>query len=408
MGIDYDPLAHRVRANPYPYYARLREEAPAFWVPSLEAYAISRHRDVVGILKNPGLFSSERAQRHSALLTALQHRSEMLARAATEIMLVGMDPPQHGRCRGLLKRAFTSSRIAALEPRIRAIARQHLDAMLVWGECDFMANLASPLPVTVIAEMLGIEPARRDDFRRWSNSAVASSTRLLEGADPAPFEAAYRELHDYLGGIIDERRREPRDDLISVLVEKGEQAQVLTPDEVIAFARLLLIAGNETTTNLLGNAMVALLGHPEQMELLREQPSLIPGAVEEALRYDSPVQGLSRAPVREVDIAGVTIPPGTLLLPLLASANRDPRAVDDSERFDVTRAPAPGHIAFGYGIHFCLGAPLARLEARIALEELLGATRHIAYAPGQQAHIHWGDSFLLRGPRALRLRVTRR
>jgi cytochrome P450 len=256
--------------------------------------------------------------------------------------------------------------------------------------------------------MLGIEPARRHDFKRWSDAAIAWSTLLQ-----APKEAVDRverdlkELRHYIEGMIEARRKEPGEDLISALVQGGEGEEVLTTEEAVAFCRLLLVAGNETTTNLLGNGLIALLRNPDQLERLSREPSLIPNAIEEMLRYESPAQAVFRITTQEVQLAGKTLPAGSPLMALLGSANRDPRRFPEPERFDITRE-VQGQVAFGYGIHFCLGAPLARLEARVVLEELLSPERRLSFAPGQREAIQWMPNFFLRGPRSLRMRAEPR
>jgi cytochrome P450 len=249
----------------------------------------------------------------------------------------------------------------------------------------------------IIAELLGVDPERKDQFKHWSDNVV-----LQIGASQEDAERMDEELEgfrEYFEATVEERRRQPRGDLISVLVQAEAQQQALTSDEVMGFIGLLLIAGNETTTNLLGNAVLALLAHPEQLARVLDDASLIPNLVEEALRYDAPVQFLFRVATQEVELAGTALPKGAAVLPLFGSANRDERRFTNAGRFDVTR-DAQGHVAFGHGIHFCLGAPLARLEARIALEALLFGFRDLALKEDRVERI---DSFFLRGPKRLPL-----
>jgi cytochrome P450 len=252
----------------------------------------------------------------------------------------------------------------------------------------------------VIAEMLGVPAERFEDFKRWSDSIVRAISGVASREDPEEAVETREEFLEYIAEVVAERRQSPRDDLISTLVQAGEGEGTLTEGEAIAFTMLLLVAGNETTTNLIGNAVLALLAHPQELARVRANPGLVPALVEETLRYDSPVQGLFRQTTEDVELAGTSLPKGALLMLLFASANRDERQFPDPERFDVTRNPR-GHLAFGFGIHFCLGAALARLEARIALESLLARCDEISRP---EEAVEWIDSLLLRGPRSLPLR----
>jgi cytochrome P450 len=421
--IEYDPFSPRFRDDPYPSYAALRRDAPVYRVPSNGAFVVARYEDVAYVLRRVELFSSNAMMRvlqsgytsgGSAMGTGLPPEealrlAEMIrtmpinpVEAMAARSLIASDPPVHGPMRSLVNRGFTPRKIAALEPRVRAIARGLLDAIEAKGELEFQREYAIPLPVTVIAELLGVEPDRVDDFKRWSDAAVASSTGAAVGYTAETILRNFSELSSYMIAVIEERRRAPKDDLISTLVraESGETA--LTPAEVVMFTLLLLIAGNETTTNLLGSTMLALFRHPEQLELVRREPARIPALVEEALRWDGPIQFLVRNTRQDVELAGVKIPEGATVIPLLGSANRDDAQFPDGERFDVTRAPQ-GHLGFGFGNHFCLGASLARLEMRVALEELLGRFSRFERL---EEGVEYIDSFLIRGLRRLPLRLT--
>jgi cytochrome P450 len=315
--------------------------------------------------------------------------------------LIGADPPVHGPLRNLVNRGFTPRRIAALEPRIRAIARDALNALEGERESDLVARFFMPLPVTVIAELLGVEPERSAQFKHWSDVVVSGSTGSAAGG-AEQMVRVFGEMTAYVTSITQARRAQPRDDLISTLLraEVGETA--LTPFEITMFITLLLVAGNETTTNLLGNTLLALIEHPRQLAAVRRDPSLIPALVEEMLRWDTPVQFLVRRATQDVELAGTKVPAGATVMPLLASANRDDAQFPDGERFDPKR-DSSGHLGFGFGIHFCLGASLARLEARVALEELL--ERYAGFERAS-ARVEYVDSYLIRGPRRLPLRLA--
>jgi limonene-1,2-epoxide hydrolase len=287
----------------------------------------------------------------------------------------------------------------ALEPRIRKIAERLRDRFLPAGTCDLMADFAVPLPVIVIAELLGVDSDRQHDFKRWSDALLRAVFDRPDAEEAARIGQCLQELSDYFEEVIAARRRQPADDLISTLVRAEEADGVLTADEVRVFVFTLLVAGNVTTTNLIGNTAVALLEHPEELARATRDLALVPSLVEEALRYDSTSQLLFRTATEDVTLAGVTIPAGSLVAPLFASANRDERVFDDPDRFDVTRDPKD-HLAFGHGIHFCLGAPLARLEARVAFETLLPRLVHPVLTEDQ---VEWIDSVILRGPIRLRL-----
>jgi cytochrome P450 len=419
--IAYDPFSEAQRTNPYPQYAELRRRTPVYRVESSGNYVVSRYADVLHVLRHPELFSSIAMQQMmlsafapgtgtagmgftgadaARLIEVMRELPVSLPDVLASRSLIAADPPVHGPMRSIVNRGFTPRQIAALEPRVRAIARAALDAVEGKGEFDLVHDYAIPLPVTVIAEMLGIEPDRHADFKRWSDCIVSGITGAAAGMRPEILLQAFKELSEYVTGVIDARRAQPREDLISTLTraEAGETA--LTPVEILMFTLLLLVAGNETTTNLLGNTLLALLEHPGELARVQRDPRLVPGLVEEALRFDSPAQFLFRRATQDLEIAGTRIPAGATVMPLLGSANRDDAQFPDPDRLDVTRNPV-GHLGFGVGIHFCLGASLARLEARVALEELLG--RFTGFERTQPA-VEYIDSFLVRGPRSLPLR----
>jgi cytochrome P450 len=383
----FNPFAPEVRADPYPFYQRLRDEAPVHKLDGMGFWVVSRHEDVQYVLKSPHLFSSEGMAGPQG------------AEGKTKLMIT-TDPPDHTRLRNLVMRAFTPRMIAELEPRIREITHELLAGLERRAEFDVIGGLALPLPVRVIAEMLGVEPARQDDFKRWSDILVGRVMRISATPEQVAYEQAESSaFEEYFRWVIEDRRAHPREDLISALVQAEEEQGVLSADEVLAFAALLLVAGNETTTNLIGNLVLALLRNPDQLALLREDPSLVPGAVEEALRYDSPVQILFRIAREDVELGGQHIARGAMVWPVLGSANRDERRFREPDRFDVQRETS-GQVAFGHGIHFCLGAPLARLEGRLAMEQLVPHLAGLALPEEPPEYI---DAFFLRGLKRLRL-----
>ncbi|KFA87573.1 cytochrome P450 [Archangium violaceum] len=396
----FDVLNPEVINNPYPYFAELREKAPLFWLKSLQAHVVSRYEDVTYILKNPALFSSVDIRVNGQLAKETSPLDGSVAN------LVNSDPPIHTRLRGLVSRAFLPKRIAEMEPRVLELSRGLIAEMTARDEFDFMDGLASPLPVTVISEMLGIEVSRRRDFKRWSDSLIQSGAQTLRDGKP-PEEAIRntKEMSDYMSEIAEKRRLEPKGDLISLLVQSSDGVEALTPQEVNSFAIILLIAGNETTTNLLGNSLVSLIRNPEQYEWLRRNPTREACArvSEETLRYDSPVMGLMRRATQDVELSGGKVPEGSTVVAMLASANHDPRKFSNPERFDPERE-TNGLMSFGHGIHFCLGAPLTRLEAPVALKDLMERAPRLGFASRQPERIDYGGSFFLRGPRSLWLR----
>ena len=398
---DYNPLAPEVRADPYPYYAALRRESPVHQsIPGLPFFAVSRYADVMHVLHHPELFSSTALQILGQSGTGFGPNGGALAghRLIESAMMIAVDPPDHTRLRTLVGRGFTPRRIAALEPRIRELARRFLDAAVAVGRMDLVRDFAIPLPVTVIAELLGIEPERREQFKHWSDAIVIGLSGVGGEFGRDDVVRAADEMAEYFERMVAERRARPREDLLSVLVQ-AEQGDALATGEVLSFVFLLLIAGNETTTNLIGNATRALLAHPAALAQVEADPRLIPGLLEETLRYDSPIQAIPRKVMADVELAGTKLPKDAFAMVLFGSANRDEAQFHEPDRFDIHRNPQ-GHVAFGHGIHFCLGASLARLEARVAFEELLTRCRNLRL---EGEEIPLIDSTLLRGPKSLPL-----
>ncbi|MCH6468410.1 cytochrome P450 [Sinomonas terrae] len=355
-----DPLtALTEQLDPFPQYRRLRDESPVLFDVQREAWNVFRYDDVQRVLSDHRVFSSQLGgsggQRQGGLFAS---------------SLISTDPPRHRQLRSLVTQAFTPRAVDALGPRIAEIAEELLDRSAGAGEMDLIDDFAYPLPVIVIAELMGIPAVDRDRFRRWSD-VVVSQTRA--GGVPqgsGGHAEAQAEMGEYFLGMIERRRTEPGDDLISRLLAAQIEGEHLSVPELLGFCALLLVAGNETTTNLLGNAVLTFLERPHLVERLQADADALPAAVEEVLRFRSPVQSMYRIAAQDVTLSGEQIPAGSRLVAWIGSANHDERQFHDPEAFDVARTPNR-HLAFGQGIHFCLGAPLARLEARIALTALL-------------------------------------
>lgn len=366
MPIEYDPFSMQFRADPYPHYARLRAEAPVFYSQSARMWIVSRFEDVVGVLKEPNLFSSD------AMAAILAVGSQDGPGPRMPGNLVTYDPPEHTKLRNIVNRAFTPRRVESWRPLVEQLTRDCIQEMEQRGRFDVIADLAALAPVRVIAAILGIDPSRHTDFKRWANTITAAMTGSKRGVDPVASGAmqAGLELAQHLGEVIAARAAAPSDDVISVLA-RAQEGEVLTPIEVVGFAGVLTFAGTETTTNLIGNAVRVLAENEAVRARVLAEPALIPRLLEETLRWDSPVQYLFRRVTAPTEIAGTKVEENAFVCALLGSANRDPQQWGpDAEVFDLDRATS-GHLAFGFGAHFCLGAALARLEAECALRALL-------------------------------------
>ncbi|MFF5703774.1 cytochrome P450 [Streptomyces sp. NPDC012794] len=387
-------------ADPFPLYRHLREEAPVHRVViagGLEAWLVTRYEDALEALSDPRLSSDVRDATDPRLLRQLPgtEREAMLGN------MLRSDPPDHTRLRRLVSKAFTAHRVAGLRPRIQAVTDRLLDAVVPAGHADLVADLALPLPVTVIGELLGVHADDRHDFQRWTDQLI---TRGAEPPDPAVVNEAWQHMHAYVTGLLRDKRAHPGDDLLSDLVTARDEERRLTEDELIAMVFLLLAAGYITTVNLIAGGLAMLLAHPAQLARLHSDPGLLPGAVEEFLRYDGPVSpGIARFAREDVEIAGAWIPRGSTVLIASAIADRDPARFHDPERLDITRQDNP-HLAFGHGIHYCLGAPLARLEGEIAIGTALRRLPDLALAVPPDA-VPWRPGGL-RGPLSLPVTFT--
>lgn len=371
--MDFDILDPQLYAgDPFPVYAWLRDNDPVYWDEKNKLWIVSKYAEVAYVSKNPKLFCS---------------KFGVTPDTDIQISIVTMDDPRHTKLRSIVSRGFTPRMVATLEPRIRDIVRECIDAMADRGACDFVTELAVPVPLLVIAEMIGIPHEDRQAFWHWSDTMILAAGQhnnpeILEKAS-----TAYLEYASYLQQIFEDRRRHPREDLVSILVAAqdegtlGSDGENLSNDELLMFMTLLLVAGNETTRNGLSGGMHVLSEHPEELRRLVAHPELLPSAVEEILRWVAPIVGFRRTATQDTELRGRQIHEGDKVLMLYQSANRDAEIFAEPNRFDIRREPND-HLTFGIGTHFCLGANLARIELRIVFEELLRRLPDIQVAPG--------------------------
>lgn len=365
-----DLLHPASRQDPYPAYRALRDEDPVHWHARLGMRVVTRYDDVAHVVTSPKAFSVERFRRW-------EHRPGMQAVAdVLRHWAVYRDPPDHTRLRALLSHSFTPRRLETLRPRICAIVDALLDQAAACGTIDFITDVAFPLPATVIAIMLGVPLADIGQIKTWSNQIADFIGGARSGADAEHAGQGLLHACEYFRGLVRARRAHAGNDVLGVLLTAEERGETLTEDEVVANCVLLIFAGHETTTNLLGNGLYHLLRHPAQEVALRARPALVSSAVEEFLRYDAPVAGTIRIVAEDVELAGRGLHRGDVVAAMLAAANRDPRRFERADDLDVTRTPNR-HLAFGYGTHFCLGAGLARLEAQAAFDALLRRFRRL-------------------------------
>jgi cytochrome P450 len=412
--VDFDPLAPM--DDPYPVYRRLRDEVPVHHNEARRMWSVTRFDDAMHVLKTPELFSSR------AMFTMIMAggREEMppitreflrfVWKIVTKVRLnpfefftarnlIAEDGERHASMRAIVNRGFTPRQIASWEPRVRALVEQCVAPLRRGEPFDVVADLAIPVPVTIITEMLGIPPERSTDFKRWSDHVIRMTTsadRDLYRFEPKNTDPIL-DFMSTMRKLAQDRRANPRDDLISAIVAQQEGETALSNREVVQFVLLLLVAGNETTTNLIGNLANALLEHPDVLRAVAADPARIPDLVEEGLRYDSPVQVVFRTTTQDTELRGVRIPKGDFVAVFLGSANRDERRFASPDRLDLDR-DLQGFPGFGFGKHFCLGASLARLETRVAFEALVPELVRMERAEGAVTHV---DSFLVRGPKRL-------
>jgi cytochrome P450 len=384
------------KADPYPFYARMRAEAPVHRMTlpdKREAWLVVRYAEVAAVLKDER-FVKDRFKTPD--LAAKQPWIPKTFLPLTHNMLE-QDPPEHTRLRALVHKVFTPRLVEEMRRRVQSLTDQFLDAQIRAGHMDLIRDYALPLPSTIIAEMLGVPAEDRHRFHRWTNSMIIADTSKLSLLRTMPPVLA---LLRYVRKLVKKRRAASRDDLSSALVRAEEAGDHLSEDELVAMIVLLLIAGHETTVNLIGNGTLALLEHPEQMDQLRKNPAMIQSAVEEMLRYDGPLtMATERFAGEDVSVAGVAIPCNALVFAVLGSANRDDQQFPHPDKLDLARADNK-HVAFGLGIHYCLGAPLARLEGQIAINTLLQRAPALRLAVPREK-LRWRRGYILRGLNSL-------
>ena len=387
----FQPLDPETRRNPYALYARGREELPFFKHEDfpLPVTSVFRHADCLEILRDDTTWSNE------FQIAARQIEGEEAPELPPPSML-GSDGERHARLRGLVNKAFTPRIVARLGPRIEALAAELVREAAAIGEVDLIEALTYPLPVTIIAEMIGVPVADREQFKQWSDQAVSVlGAGFFTGIDPERVrsqQALLAEMRDYFVPLAEERERKPQEDLLTGLVQARHEGSRLSHEEMLQMLTLILVAGNETTTTLIGNSVLELLAHPDQCKRLREEPGLLPGAIEEVLRFASPVQFDPRRATRDVQLGERTVRENEFVLCWLASANRDERVFERADVFDITRPKGP-HLAFGFGVHYCLGANLARLEAAAAVGALLAGTSTIERSGDEALPLHTSPVF---------------
>ena len=351
-GVAYNPISDSVRNNPYEKYAELRSKDPIHRMRLINAWVLTRYEDVDMVLRDHRRFSNHDDDDR-------EYRSMLFH-----------DPPDHTRLRSLVSRAFTPRSVAELEPQIQRLVTELLDDIEGRDRFDLISDFAFPLPVTVIAEMLGVPAQDIDRFRDWSNDIALTVEPTLDDEQTRRMEESFQELLDYFEDIIERRLKEPQDDMITALLNVEAEGDRLSRGELLSTLTLLLVAGNETTRNFIGNGMLALLKHPDQLQRLRDNPDMLDSALDELLRYDSPVQMDQRMVYEDVEIRSHRIRAGQRVINAIGAANRDPEVFANPDKLDIGRREK-SHLSFGRGIHYCLGSPLAMMEGRIAFSALL-------------------------------------
>jgi cytochrome P450 len=395
--VEFNPLLSEFRTNPYPSYHQLRAVDPVHWSAFFGFWVLTRYADCVMVLRDAARFSVDPRDlaNYEVLIQGIGENRPLVQMQRRWMLL--LNPPDHTRLRTLVTKAFTPRVVEGMRPRIQEIVNSLLDTVQNDHLMDVVSDLAYPLPVVVIAGMLGVPAEDRDKFKGWSRELARTLDPIITPEVLTAGDEATVAFIDYFRALVAKRRRDPQDDLLSALIAAEEQGDRLSEDELLATAVLLFGAGHETTMNLIGNGLLALLRHPGQMEMLKRDPGLIHSAVEEFLRYDSSVQMTARTALTDIELDGKVVEKGQQAILLLGAANRDPVQFADPDRLDITRKDNR-HIAFSHGIHSCLGAPLARVEAQIAINTLL---RRMPTLRLQTEDLEWRETVTLRGLKTL-------
>jgi len=388
----FNPFVPSFKINPYLQYSRLRSDEPVHRSMALQAWILTRYEDCLNVLKDIENFSSDGRYASGEIGRAVREQRKTAPLGDVDSLLT-VDPPTHTHLRGIINREFTPRRVERLLPRIEEIACELCNDIDVLDEFDLIDSLALPLPVIVIAELLGIPPSDRQLFKEWSNKLAATTDVFNSEQAIKEAQETTQELILYFSDFMNARRRFPEDDLISAFVHAQSDGVELSDDEILAFSILLLVAGNETTTNLIGNGIMALVNNQKSFSLIKENPNQISAMVEEILRFDSPVQGVVRIAKNDLSFDGTDISAGEVVMAMVGAANHDPEQFVDPETFDINRLNNR-HLSFGLGPHFCLGAPLARLEASVLFKEFF---KRFSVIESARSDVERGGTLLLRG-----------
>lgn len=405
---DYNFFSEEVLECPFDFYKLAREEAPIYLLPGTNIYLVTRHADIRAMLKDTETFSSNFAH----LLSGSGENEEVQALYKGTVepadTLLTLDPPRHRVYRSLVNKVFSAKRVQQMHDYIEQIVDELIDGFIDDGECEYITAFASPLPLMVIADQLGIDRDLLPRFKVWSDSLAARLGGMVSPDEAKDIAIAVREYQEYILGVIAARRDEPRDDMISDLSNAEiDDGRKLNDAELISIVQQFLVAGNETTTSSLAGGLLSLIQHPEQMQLLRDNPQYMENTVEEILRTETPSAGLWRVVTKDIEFDGTKLPQGAMVMLRYAAANRDERVFEDAERFDICRHNADDHIAFGQGTHFCPGAMLARKEMIVAMNTFLARVDNIQLAEGKNDLTHW-PNMVLRGLKELHITFDKR
>jgi pimeloyl-[acyl-carrier protein] synthase len=398
----FNPFLPEFRADPYPFYDRLRSEDPVHWS-FMGVWVITRYADAIAVLRDPRFSADMRRWGNYKDIRFREKPGELgpLGRITSKWILF-IDPPDHTRLQRLASKAFTPQVVESLRPYIQHVVNEHIERVQNAGSMDIVADLGQSLPVIVIAQMLGVPPEDRKQLQQWSDEVILCLDPMMTVSVFEHLNQVILEFADYFRHLISKRRQMRQDDLLSALIVARDEGEKLSEEELLSTCTLLFAAGHETTVKLISNGMLALLRHPDQMEKLKQEPTLIQSAVEEMLRYDGPVQVTVRTATEDVEMAGKTIRKGQQIFVCLGAAHRDPAQFPDPERFDITRQNNR-HMAFSYGIHACLGNMLARAQAQIAINTLIHKMPDMKLCTDI---LEWQEKIILRGLKALPVTFT--